>query len=75
MGTPAFAVPSLDKLLNAGYNIVAVITVPDKPAGRGMQLNESLIKKYALENELKILQPEKLKAPEFLFQFILQFPV
>lgn len=66
MGTPEFAVPSLDKLLEAGYNIVAVVTAPDKPAGRGMQLTESAVKKYALAKGLKILQPEKLKAPEFL---------
>ena len=66
MGTPEFAVPSLDKLLQAGYDIVGVITAPDKPAGRGMQLRESAIKKYASANNLKILQPEKLKDPEFL---------
>lgn len=68
MGTPEFAVASLDKLLQAGCNIVAVITAPDKPAGRGMQLNESAVKKYAIARNLKILQPEKLKAPEFLHQ-------
>jgi len=66
MGTPEFAVPSLDKLLEAGYNIVGVITAPDKPAGRGMNLQQSAVKKFALEKGLKILQPEKLKAPEFL---------
>lgn len=66
MGTPEFAVPSLDKLLQAGYNIVGVITAPDKPAGRGMKLQQSAIKKFALEKGLKVLQPEKLKAPEFL---------
>jgi len=66
MGTPEFAVASLHKLVNAGCNIVGVITAPDKPAGRGMQLTESAVKKYAIENNLKILQPEKLKAPEFL---------
>lgn len=66
MGTPEFAVASLDKLLSAGYNIVAVITAPDKPAGRGMQLTESAVKKYAASKNLKILQPVKLKAPEFL---------
>ena len=66
MGTPEFAVASLDALLNAGYNIVAVITAPDKPAGRGMQLTESAVKKYAREKGLKILQPEKLKNPQFL---------
>jgi len=66
MGTPEFAVASLDALVNAGYNIVGVITAPDKPSGRGMQLNESAVKKYALEKNLKILQPEKLKNPEFI---------
>lgn len=66
MGTPEFAVASLDALVKAGCNIVGVITAPDKPAGRGMKLNESAVKKYAVENNLKILQPEKLKNPEFL---------
>jgi methionyl-tRNA formyltransferase len=65
-GTPEFAVASLDALVKAGANIVAVVTAPDKPAGRGMQLQESEVKKYALEHELPILQPEKLKSPEFL---------
>ena len=66
MGTPEFAVPSLERLVDAGYNIVAVITAPDKPSGRGMQMSESAIKKYALSKGLKILQPEKLKNPDFL---------
>ncbi|HEX9513408.1 MAG TPA: methionyl-tRNA formyltransferase [Puia sp.] len=66
MGTPEFAVASLDALVQAGYPIVGVITAPDKPAGRGMQLTESAVKKYAREKELKILQPEKLKNPLFL---------
>ena len=66
MGTPEFAVASLDALLKAGYNIVGVITSPDKPAGRGMKMNESPVKKYAVEHNIKILQPEKLKNPEFL---------
>ena len=65
MGTPEFAVPSLSKLYEAGYEIIAVITAPDKPAGRGMQLSESAVKIYAKEKNLKILQPEKLKNPEF----------
>ena len=68
MGTPEFAVASLDALVKAGYNIVGVITAPDKPAGRGMKMNESAVKKYALEHNLNILQPEKLKNPEFLEQ-------
>src|SRR5437763_9447921 len=66
MGTPEFAVASLNALLNAGYDMVGVVTAPDKPSGRGMQLNESAVKKYAPEKNLKILQPEKLKNPEFI---------
>lgn len=66
MGTPEFAVASLDALVKAGYHIAGVITTPDKPAGRGMKLTESPVKKYALEHNLRILQPEKLKDPEFL---------
>ena len=66
MGTPEFAVASLDALVNAGCNVVGVITAPDKPAGRGMKLQESAVKKYAVEKGLKILQPEKLKNPHFL---------
>lgn len=66
MGTPDFAVPSLQKLLNAGYEITAVVTAPDKPAGRGLQLNESAVKKFALSKGLKILQPEKLKSQDFI---------
>ena len=66
MGTPDFAVASLKALVDGGYNIVGVITAPDKPAGRGNKLSESAVKKYAVENNLKILQPEKLKNPEFL---------
>lgn len=66
MGTPDFAVPSLDILVQNGYNLVGVITAPDKPAGRGQQLHQSAVKKYAFENGLNILQPEKLKKPEFI---------
>lgn len=66
MGTPEFAVASLDALVNAGCNIVGVITAPDKPAGRGMQLQQSAVKKYAVEHQLHVLQPEKLKNPQFL---------
>lgn len=68
MGTPEFAVASLDALVKAGYNIVGVVTAPDKPAGRGMQLQQSAVKKYAVEHGLNVLQPEKLKNPEFLEQ-------
>ena len=66
MGTPEFAVASLDALVKAGFNIVAVVTAPDKPAGRGMKMNESAVKKYASDSGMNILQPEKLKNPEFI---------
>jgi methionyl-tRNA formyltransferase len=66
MGTPDFAVASLKALVDGGYKVVGVITAPDKPAGRGNKLTESAVKKYAVENNLKILQPEKLKNPDFI---------
>ena len=66
MGTPDFAVASLDALVQANFDIVAVVTAPDKPAGRGQKLNESAVKKYAIEKSIPVLQPEKLKNPEFL---------
>lgn len=66
MGTPAFAVASLDALVKAGCRIVAVITAPDKPAGRGMALQQSAVKQYAVANSLPVLQPQKLRAPDFL---------
>ncbi|MBA3899539.1 MAG: methionyl-tRNA formyltransferase, partial [Bacteroidetes bacterium] len=66
MGTPDFAVASLDILVKNDYNIVAVITAPDKPAGRGRQLQQSAVKKYAAEKGLNVLQPEKLKNEQFL---------
>jgi len=66
MGTPDFAVPCLDILVKNGYNIIAVVTVPDKPAGRGQQLQQSPIKKYAQAQGIKVLQPEKLKSPAFI---------
>ena len=66
MGTPDFAVASLKKLVEYGCNIVSVITAPDKPGGRGMELQQSAVKKYAVEQSLNILQPEKLKNPEFI---------
>jgi methionyl-tRNA formyltransferase len=68
MGTPEFAVASLDKLVQAGCTIVGVITAPDKPGGRGMELQQSAVKKYAVEKGLHILQPEKLKNPDFLHE-------
>lgn len=66
MGTPDFAVAGLKKLVESGYNIVGVITAPDKPAGRGRKIQESAVKKYAIENDLKILQPKNLKNESFL---------
>lgn len=66
MGTPEFAVASLDALVQAGANIVGVVTAPDKPAGRGLQLQQSAVKKYAVEKGLFVLQPEKLRDPEFI---------
>ena len=66
MGTPEFAVASLEALLEAGSEIVGVITAPDKPAGRGQKLSESAVKQFAVSRGLKVLQPEKLKNPEFL---------
>ncbi len=66
MGTPEFAVASLCKLVEQGYNIVAVVTTPDKPAGRGQKLHESDVKVAARELGLPILQPEKLRDPEFV---------
>ncbi|AZI27835.1 MAG: methionyl-tRNA formyltransferase [Pedobacter agri] len=68
MGTPDFAVASLDALVQANFDVVAVITAPDKPAGRGQKMNESAVKKYAIEKNIPVLQPEKLKNPEFLEQ-------
>jgi methionyl-tRNA formyltransferase len=65
MGTPEFAVASLEALLKAGLDIAAVVTAPDKPAGRGMKITESAVKKFAAGKGLKILQPEKLKDPLF----------
>lgn len=66
MGTPDFAVASLDALVQANFDVVSVVTAPDKPAGRGQKLNESAVKKYAVEKGIPILQPEKLKNPEFI---------
>ncbi|MGL5890452.1 MAG: methionyl-tRNA formyltransferase, partial [Bacteroidia bacterium] len=66
MGTPGFAVAPLKALLDAGSTVVGVITAPDRPAGRGQQLQYSEVKMFALSRNLNILQPEKLKNPEFL---------
>lgn len=66
MGTPDFAVESLKVLIENNYNVVGVVTAPDKPAGRGQKLNQSAVKKYALANDLKVLQPTNLKSDEFV---------
>ena len=68
MGTPEFAVAPLDALIQHGYNVVGVVTVADKPSGRGLKVNESAVKKYAVEHGIPVLQPLKLKDPEFLEQ-------
>lgn len=65
-GTPDFAVESLKRLVDGGYNVVAVVTMPDKPAGRGRQLQESDVKRYAVEQGLPVLQPVSLKDDAFI---------
>lgn len=66
MGTPEFAVASLKALIDAGENVVAVVTVPDKPAGRGQKMHESAVKVFAKEHQIPVLQPVKLRDPEFI---------
>lgn len=66
MGTPDFAVLPLQKLLEAGHNVVAVVTNPDKPAGRGQKIQESAVKKFAVEKGLPVLQPERFRDEQFL---------
>lgn len=66
LGTPEFAVESLDRLYSNGYNIVGVVTMPDKPAGRGHHLLQSAVKKYAVDRGLNLMQPVKLKDPAFV---------
>jgi len=66
MGTPEFAVESLNILVENKYNVVGVITMPDKPSGRGHKMQCSAVKQYALEHNLPVLQPEKLKEESFL---------
>ena len=69
MGTPDFAVAPLRALVEGGYNVVAVVTTPDKPSGRGLKVNESAVKRYAVEVGLPILQPVKLRDEEFVNAF------
>ena len=66
MGTPDFAVESLRALVEGGYQVVGVITMPDKPAGRGHKIQFSPVKQYALDQQIPLLQPEKLKDESFL---------
>jgi methionyl-tRNA formyltransferase len=66
MGTPEFAVASLDALHTGGFHISAVVTSPDKPAGRGRKIRTSAVKDYAIRNKIRVLQPEKMKDPQFL---------
>ena len=66
MGTPDFAGASLDAIYHSEHELVGVVTVPDKPAGRGLQMQSSEVKKYALKNDIPVLQPVKLKDPEFI---------
>ena len=68
LGTPDFAVYSLDRIVSGGYNVAAVVTMPDKPAGRGKKIMQSPVKLYAVEHGLPVLQPEKLKDKEFVEQ-------
>ena len=65
MGTPEFAVASLRALVENGFSVVAVVTAPDKPAGRGLKFKESPVKQYALQQNIPVLQPEKLRDPAF----------
>ncbi|MFM9946163.1 MAG: methionyl-tRNA formyltransferase [Bacteroidia bacterium] len=67
-GTPLFAVASLQKIVDHGFDVIAVVTSPDKPAGRGMQLQQSAVKQYALSQNLEVIQPVNLKSPEFMEQ-------
>lgn len=66
MGTPEFAVASLDALMKSRHEVVAAVTVPDKPASRGLKMQASAVKEYAVEHNLKLLQPEKLKNETFI---------
>lgn len=74
MGTPEFAVPSLELLVKHGCNVVSVITAPDKPAGRGLKISESAVKQFAATHGIKVLQPVKLKDPQFLEELNLLKP-
>ncbi len=66
LGTPEFSVASLDAIIKAGFEVVAVVTAPDKPAGRGMKLTASAVKQFAVAHHIPVLQPVKLKDPAFI---------
>lgn len=68
MGTPKFAVAPLEEIIKSGYEVVGVVTTPDKPAGRGQKVAESAVKKYAVSQNLTLFQPAKMKDPEFINQ-------
>ena len=68
LGTPEFAVGTLDTIYKAGHEVAAVVTMPDKPAGRGLQMQHSAVKTYALAHQIPVLQPESLKEPDFIAQ-------
>jgi len=68
MGTPDFAVASLKKITEEDFNVVGVVTVPDKPSGRGLEMHQSAVKKFAIEKNIPVLQPDKLKEPAFVEQ-------
>ena len=65
-GTPEFAVASLDRIVKDGYNVVAAVTMPDKPAGRGHKMFQSPVKEYAIANGIPLMQPAKLKDEDFI---------
>ena len=67
MGTPDFAIPSLEKLIKSNHGLVGVVTGPDKPRGRGLHLSESPVKKFSKEHNLKTLTPENLKSDDFFY--------
>ena len=67
-GTPDFAVPSLQAILGEGHEVVAVVTQPDRPAGRGQEVRHSHVKQIALDEGIKVLQPERAHGPEFMAQ-------
>ena len=66
LGTPDFAVESLRRIVDGGYNVVGVVTMPDKPAGRGKHLQQSAVKQFAVSRGLKVMQPERLKDDAFV---------